>query len=127
MDFDAWIANGPGRDGQSQALQERKIYVHVEPLSLTPGEAVGDNLESLSDRIEMIEALLQTEIAQIAWMTMRSKQWYTKTSRLPNSRVNRSIGCHSTRSVGRRKVEPEKHQAPFRQTTGRGQGLPSIR
>src|SRR3954466_2692374 len=31
-------------------------------------------------------------------MTMRSKQWYTKTSRLPNSRVNRSIGCHSTRS-----------------------------
>ena len=39
--------------------------MHVEPLSLTPGEAVGDNLESLSDRIEMIEALLQTEIAQI--------------------------------------------------------------
>jgi hypothetical protein len=65
MDFDAWIANGPGRDGQGQALQERKIHVHVEPLSLTPGEAVGDNLESLSDRIEMIEALLQTEIAQI--------------------------------------------------------------
>src|SRR3954453_12147857 len=31
-------------------------------------------------------------------MTMRSKQWNTKTSRLPNSRVNRSIGCHSTRS-----------------------------
>src|SRR4051795_218046 len=56
MDFDAWIANGPGRDGQGQALQERKIQVHVEPLSLTPGEAVGDNLESLSDRIEMIEA-----------------------------------------------------------------------
>src|SRR3954470_18491923 len=65
MDFDAWIANGPGRDGQGQALQERKIHLHVEPLSLTPGEAVGDKLESLSDRIEMIEALLQTEIAQI--------------------------------------------------------------
>src|SRR3954468_17852890 len=56
MDFDAWIANGPGRGGQGQALQERKIHVHVEPLSLTPGEAVGDKLESLSDRIEMIEA-----------------------------------------------------------------------
>src|SRR5438309_3173399 len=65
MDFDAWIANGPGRDGQGQALQERKIHVHVEPLSLTPGEAVGDKLESLSDRIEMIEALLQTEIARL--------------------------------------------------------------
>src|SRR3954453_4383859 len=58
-------------------------------------------------------------------MTMRSKQWYTKTSRLPNSRVNSSIGCHSTRS-GEGRFEPEKDQAPFRQTTGRGQGLPSI-
>jgi alpha-glucuronidase len=26
-------------------------------------------------------------------VTMRSKQWYTKTSRLPNSFVNDSIGC----------------------------------
>jgi hypothetical protein len=26
-------------------------------------------------------------------MTMRSKQWYTKTSRLPNRFANHSIGC----------------------------------
>src|SRR6516164_9602595 len=41
-------------------------------------------------------------------MTMRSKQWYTKTSRLSKSRVKRSIGIYSTRaqkSVGRKTIQ----------------------
>src|SRR6516225_9002726 len=41
-------------------------------------------------------------------MTMRSKQWYTKTSRLSKSRVKRSIGIYSTqaqKSVGRKTIK----------------------
>src|SRR5882672_8938540 len=43
-------------------------------------------------------------------MTMRSKQWYTKTSRLSNSFANNSIGrlpdrASATRSSARRSVE----------------------
>src|SRR5712691_2071753 len=33
-------------------------------------------------------------------MTMRSKQWYTKVSRSPKSRVNSSIGLYSTQGGG---------------------------
>src|SRR5215831_1369341 len=43
-------------------------------------------------------------------MTTRSKQWYTKTSRLSNSFANNSIGCllcfvSATKSSARRPVE----------------------
>ena len=37
----------------------------VEPLGLAIGETIGNDLESLAHGIEMIETLLQSEIAQI--------------------------------------------------------------
>src|SRR5215472_12128372 len=46
-------------------------------------------------------------------MTTRSKQWYTKTSRLSNSFANNSIGClldfvSATKSSARRPVESNR-------------------
>ena len=37
----------------------------VEPLRLETGEAVGDGLERLADRIEMIQPFLETEVSEI--------------------------------------------------------------
>src|SRR5215471_6228582 len=39
--------------------------MNIEALRLEPGKAVGDDLESLSHRIQMIQPLLQAEVAQI--------------------------------------------------------------
>src|SRR5215469_8115635 len=39
--------------------------MNIEALRLEPGKAVGDDLESLSHRIQMIQPLLQTEVTQI--------------------------------------------------------------
>src|SRR5215471_17831174 len=55
-------------------------------------------------------------------MTMRSKQWYTKTSRLSNSFANNSIGClpgfcSATRSSARRPVESNRQG--WRRSKGR--------
>src|ERR1700730_7474053 len=37
----------------------------VEPLGLAVGETIGNDLESFTDALEVIESLLQTEVAQI--------------------------------------------------------------
>src|SRR5437899_4154271 len=58
-------------------------------------------------------------------MTMRSKQWYTKVSQSPNSRVKSSIGIYSTQ------VEeisgPEDHQTRAGRAPHRWERLPSRR
>src|SRR5215470_5452780 len=61
-------------------------------------------------------------------MTMRSKQWYTKTSRLWNSFANNSIGrlldrASATRSSARRPVESNRWggSAPGRRGVPRGE------
>src|SRR6202022_776465 len=46
-------------------LQQRKVPMHVEALRLEAGETVRDGLEPFADGIEMIEALLQAEVAQV--------------------------------------------------------------
>ena len=43
----------------------RKVPVNVEPLGLVRGEAAGDDLEFLPNGLEMIQALLQTEVLEI--------------------------------------------------------------
>ena len=39
--------------------------MHIEPLGLVSSEAVGDRLEFLPDRVQVIQALLQTEVGQV--------------------------------------------------------------
>src|ERR1700750_2286688 len=65
VDFDAGIADRADRDGQSNPLQERKVDVDVEPLRLEAGETVGDELERQTDRIEMFEPFLETEVGEV--------------------------------------------------------------
>ena len=65
MDFDAGIANRADGDGQGDPLQQRKVHMDVQALSLETGEAIRNGLESLADGVEMIEAFLQTEVAQV--------------------------------------------------------------
>ena len=65
MDFDAGIADRADGDGQSNPLQERKVDVDVEPLRLEAGETVGDGLERLTDRIEMVQPFLKSEVGEV--------------------------------------------------------------
>ena len=65
MDFDAGIADRADGDGQSNPLQERKVDVDIEPLRLETGKTVGDGLERLTDRIEMVQRLLETKVAEV--------------------------------------------------------------
>src|SRR5580658_7502721 len=48
-----------------RGLQERKVDVDVEPLRLEAGETVGDGLERLTDRIEMVQPFLETEVGEV--------------------------------------------------------------
>src|SRR5260370_25562101 len=59
------MADGVDGDGQSNPLQERKVDVDIEPLRLEAGETVGDGLERLTDRIEMVEPFLETEVGEV--------------------------------------------------------------
>ncbi len=39
--------------------------MNVEPLRLEAGEVAGDGLEGVANRIEMVQALPQTEVGEI--------------------------------------------------------------
>jgi len=65
VDSNAGVANGPDGEGQSDALQQRKVHVNVEPLSLAAGEAVGDDLKLVPDGLHMVQALFQAEVTQV--------------------------------------------------------------
>ena len=65
VDFDAGIADRADGDGQSNPLQERKVDVDIEPLRLEARETVGDGLERLTDCIEMVQAFLETKVAEV--------------------------------------------------------------
>src|SRR5262252_8086402 len=65
LDFDAGMPHPPDGDRQSQPLEQREVHMNIEALRLEPGKAVGDDLESLSHRIQMIQSFLQAEVAQI--------------------------------------------------------------
>ena len=62
MDLDPGIAHRADGDRQSEALQQRKVDVDIEPLRLETGEAGGDGLEALANGIEMVQSLLKTEV-----------------------------------------------------------------
>src|SRR5262245_23313658 len=65
VDLDAGIANRALGDGERKALQKRKVHVNVEPLGLIAGEAIGDALELLADRLKVLQALLETEVLEV--------------------------------------------------------------
>src|SRR5207248_4625511 len=65
MDLDAGIAHRAFGDRQRDALQQRKVHVNVVPLRLAIGEAAGDGLELLPYRIEIVQALLETEVPEV--------------------------------------------------------------
>ena len=65
VDFDSAIADRAAGDGQSQPLQQGKVHMDIEALSLEAGEAVCDCLEPLAHRVEMSESFLEAEVAQI--------------------------------------------------------------
>jgi hypothetical protein len=65
VDFDAGIAYGADGDRQRDPLQQREVDMNVEPLGLESGEAAGDGLESLANRIEMVQAFAQPEVGEI--------------------------------------------------------------
>src|SRR5262245_31641420 len=64
VDLDAGITDRAFGDRQSNALQQRKVDVHVEPLGLIRGKATSDGLELLTDRFEVVQALLQAEVLE---------------------------------------------------------------
>jgi hypothetical protein len=65
VDFDAGMTHGADGYRQSDPLQQREVSMHVEPVRLETGEAAGDGLEGVANRIEMVEALAQTEVAEV--------------------------------------------------------------
>src|ERR1700740_3517574 len=65
MDLDAGIAPRAFGDRQREALQQRKVHVNVEALGWVGGEAAGDGLERLPDRLEIFQALLETEVPDV--------------------------------------------------------------
>lgn len=62
VDFDAGEPDGADGNGQRQPLQQRKIHVHVQPLRLKAGKAVGDGEEPGTRRCEMVEPFLQAKV-----------------------------------------------------------------
>ena len=65
VDFDAGVAHGADGDRQRNPLQQREIDMDVEPLGLEAGEAVGDGLERVADRIEMVQPFSQPEVGEV--------------------------------------------------------------
>src|SRR5262252_4689510 len=65
VDLDAGITHRADGNRQGNALQQRKVPVNVEPLGLVRGEAAGNGLELLPDRIEILQALLETEVPEV--------------------------------------------------------------
>src|SRR5260370_14657041 len=65
VDFDAGITHRADRDRQRDTRQQREVDVHVEPLRLTAGEAAGDGLEGVANRIETVQPLPQPEVGEI--------------------------------------------------------------
>ena len=65
VDLDAGIAHRADGNRQGNALQQWKVDVNVEPLGLVRGEAAGNGLELLPDRIEILQALLETEVPEV--------------------------------------------------------------
>ena len=65
VDFDAGELRGPNGDGQSQALQKRKVDVNIETLSLEASETVRDLKELPPRLLQVAQAFLQPKVGEV--------------------------------------------------------------
>jgi hypothetical protein len=65
LDFDTGISDRADGDRQADPLQQRKVDMDVEPLSLEGGEAADDGLELVAHLVEMLQPLSQTEVVEV--------------------------------------------------------------
>src|ERR1700752_1037448 len=65
VDLNPRIADRADGDWQGEALQQRKVDMDIEPLSLEAGKAIGDGLETLADGIEMVQSLFEPEVGEV--------------------------------------------------------------
>jgi len=65
VDLEAGITHRADGDRMGETLQQREIDMHVEPLGLEAGEAIGDRLEGGAHGVEMVEPLKQAEVGEI--------------------------------------------------------------
>ena len=65
VDLEAGITHRADSDRLGEALQQREIDMHVEPLGLAAGEAIRDRLEGGPHGIEMVEPFPQAEVGEI--------------------------------------------------------------
>ena len=61
VDLEAGITHRADSDRVGEALQQREIDMHVEPLGLEASKAIGDHLEGGPHGIEMVEPLAQAK------------------------------------------------------------------
>ena len=64
LDFDAGMADRANGNGQRDPLQQRKVGMDIEPLSLETGKSADSALELVADLIQMVEVLFETEIVE---------------------------------------------------------------
>jgi hypothetical protein len=65
VDLDAGIANRADGDRKGGALQQREVDMDIELLRLEAGKAGGDSLEALANGFEVVQPLLEAEVAEI--------------------------------------------------------------
>ena len=65
VDLDTGIADRTGSDRQGKPLQQWELHVHVEAFRLKTSKVIRNGVEAFSHGVEMIETLLQAEIAQV--------------------------------------------------------------
>ena len=65
VNLDAGIAHRTDGDGQGKALEQREVHVHVQPLRLEVGEAIGDGQKFLAHRVQVVQPFAQAEVAKV--------------------------------------------------------------
>src|SRR5271157_3805606 len=83
VDLEAGITHRADRDRMGEALQQREIDMHVEPLGLEAGEAIRDRLEGGPHGIEMVEPLAQAEVGEIVGDQFVAQKGQELLTRLP--------------------------------------------
>src|ERR671923_1360823 len=74
VDLDPWDFTFACDHRQGQPLEQRKVHVDVEALSLESRETVGDPTEDLAHRGKVIERFLQMKVREIVAAHFASKE-----------------------------------------------------
>jgi hypothetical protein len=74
MDFDAGSFAHSRGNGQGQALEQRKIDVHVQGAGLKGGKAVGDGGQGAADLVEVIERFFKPKSFRLLLSASRRRK-----------------------------------------------------